>query len=264
MTETHWREGIHDTGEYRCQHVDRTPAPSRPAAAGPRLDQMDLPLPPIELRRGGGRLRNDDRYFIESGKVAAETLFLAGLERGMRLIDLGSGPGRLALGLIASAWSGEYLGVEVNGRQAKWANSHITSRWPEFRFVRVDAPNARYNPDGSDVHRLPVANETVDFICAFSVFSHMTSDETSAYLSEFHRVLRPGAKAFVTAYVADNVPDETENPEWLRSWSGRLHGVLYSTDHLGMLIETAGLTLLSLSPRAERQQAHLTMQRLPS
>jgi cyclopropane fatty-acyl-phospholipid synthase-like methyltransferase len=220
---------------------------------------MHLPLPPTQIRQGGGPLRYDDDYFLESARYDAELLMSVGLRPGSRLLDFGCGPGRVAIGLIASEWSGSYLGVEVQNRHVSWATSDITSRFPDFRFVWVDASNDRYNPDGSEPNRLPVDDAWVDLICAFSVFSHMLSDQTAAYLSEFRRALTSDGKAFITAFVADDVPDETENPPWLGEWKGRLHCVLYSTTHLSRLIQGEGLVLEDMVPMDNRKQVGLLL-----
>jgi SAM-dependent methyltransferase len=213
-----------------------------------------VPLPPTEIRQGGGRMRFDDDYFVESGLAAVELLESAGLESGMRLLDFGSGPGRVAIGLIAAGWSGEYLGVEVNGRHVRWAEAEISPRFPRFRFVQVDAPNARYNPRGADTRRLPVESGSIDFICAFSVFTHMLGDDVAAYLGEMRRVLSPGGRACVTVFMEDDVPPESENPPWYGEWSRPLHCVLYSTDRLTDLARRATLSVDSIDEYHNRQK----------
>lgn len=222
---------------------------------------MDLavPLPPARIRQGGGRHRFDDDYFLDTACSDARFLTSIGLTAGSRVLDFGCGPGRLAIGLIASGWSGSYLGVEAKRVHVDWATADITSRFPDFRFDWVDAANARYNPDGSEPPRLPVDDSSIDLICAFSVFSHMLSDDTKTYLAEFRRALSPAGKAYITVYMADNVPDETENPSWMRAWSGRLHCVLYSTDHLMHLITEAGMVLDEIVHRDDRYQTGLIL-----
>lgn len=182
-----------------------------------------------------------------------------GLRDDSVLIDLGSGPGRLAFGLIANDWAGSYLGIEVNKRHVDWADKAITPDHPRYRFIRVDAPNERYNPKGTAQRHVPVDAGSIDFICAFSVFSHLVTEETRAYLAEFRRVLKSGGRAFVTAYVADDVPDETENPEGQREWHGRLHVVQYSTDYMRRLIDEAGLTLHDIIDRPGKRQTGLLL-----
>jgi len=145
----------------------------------------------------------------------------------------------------------------------RWASAEITSRYPDFQFVRVNAANARYNPSGSEPPRLPVDDGSADMICAFSVFSHMLSDDTTIYLREFRRALAPDGSAFITVFMADGVPDMTENPPWLGASSGRLHRVLYSTDFLSQLIRGSGLIIEDILPEVpHRKQPGLLLRPL--
>lgn len=107
-----------------------------------------IPLPPTEIRQGSGPLRFDDDRFIETGRGDVTFLQSVGLQSGARLIDLGCGPGRLAVGLISSGWNGSYLGVEVNRRHVAWAEQELTPKFPDYQFVNVDASNA-VQPEGS-------------------------------------------------------------------------------------------------------------------
>lgn len=218
-----------------------------------------VPLPPVQIRQGGGGLRFDDDVFVEAARYDAKLLEAYGLTSGARVLDFGCGPGRVAIGLIDTGWSGPYLGIEVNERHVRWATSEITARFSDFEFLRIDAANDRYNPDGGEARRLPVPDGSIDVICAFSVFSHMLSEETATYLAEFRRVLTSDGKAFITVFMDDDVPDETENPPGLREWSGRLHCVLYSTDFLGRLIVDAGLVLEEVVDMEARQQTGLLL-----
>ena len=213
--------------------------------------ELGVPLPPVDMRQGGGPIKYDDDYFVESARQDIQHLTTLGLGPQSRFLDFGCGPGRLAIGLIASEWSGTYLGIEVKDRHVQWATTEITSRFPDYRFVRVDAANERYNPGGAETRTLPVEDGSVDLIAAFSVFTHMLSDDTKTYLEEFRRVLAPGGKAFITVFMAEGVPDETENPPWFGNWTGRLHCVLYSTDYLKDLIPTTGMVLERVLPRRE-------------
>ena len=190
-----------------------------------------MPLPPTKIRQGGGPLRFDDEYFVDSALEDLDYLESVGLGPDSTFLDLGCGPGRLAIGLIQKDWAGSYLGVEVNKRHVEWTQREITPAFPTYEFVRVDAQNERYNPDGTAARKLPVEDASLDFICAFSVFSHLLTEESQAYLAEFRRTLKPTGRADITAYVAHDVPDETENPEGNREWKGRLHCVQYSVPY---------------------------------
>ena len=40
----------------------------------------------------------------------------------------------------------------------------------------------------------------------------MLSDDVIFYLKEFNRILKPGGRVYMTAFVEENVPEEEENP----------------------------------------------------
>src|SRR4051812_28493355 len=81
----------------------------------------DLLIPPPELRQGGRHFQ-DDAAFVEAGAVDALRLRDAfGLTADTRILDVGSGAGRLAIGLLDQI--GEmhaYTGVDVSERSVRW------------------------------------------------------------------------------------------------------------------------------------------------
>lgn len=220
-----------------------------------------IPLPPARIRRGEARRHHDDQHFIDTALKDADILYSVGLQAGQRLVDFGCGPGRLAIGLISSGWSGSYLGFEVKEHHVLWASAQLTSRHPDYRFMRVDSPNARYNPAGLAQQELPIEDGSIDFVCAFSVFTHMLGTETETWLTEFRRVLKPQGLAFITAFIEDDVPDETENPPWYGrgDWSGRLHCVLYSTERIHTLVADAELAVQRRITTEGREQTGLLL-----
>lgn len=44
----------------------------------------------------------------------------------------------------------------------------------------------------------PIQDESIDFIFAYSVFSHLSEDNSDAWVREFARILKPGGMAFLT------------------------------------------------------------------
>ena len=225
-----------------------------------------IPLPPAELRQGGVHFL-DDGAFLASAVEDAEKLRAHGLKPESRVLDLGSGPGRFAIGLLATDWfTGSYLGVEVQERHVNWCTEHIASRWPSYRFVLTDTRNERYRPDGSESPRLPSDDGEFDFFYAYSVFSHMKSLDVAGYLQEIRRVLSPAGRAFVTLFAESGVPDETENPDWYGpfGWRGRLHCVLYSIDWVEQAVGHAGLSIVDFSKGVEVDgQTSLILKRAP-
>jgi SAM-dependent methyltransferase len=199
-----------------------------------------MPLPPARFRMGGSNFESDDA-FIEGGRKDARRLVkLADLGSEKSVLDFGCGSGRLAVGLIEELGGVQrYVGFDVQRHLIHWAQSHIV--WPGFSFVGMDAPNARYRPNGKGARAIPVY-DTFDVAYAYSVFSHMQTDDVRSYLREFKRLLNPGGRAFFTAFVEDGVPQQTVNPDRYGSvkWEGPLHCVRFSREWFDSLVDELG------------------------
>jgi SAM-dependent methyltransferase len=138
------------------------------------------------------------RYFIELG----------GLEPHHAVLDVGCGPGRMAVPLMDYLTSeGRYEGFDVVPREILWCQEQITPRRPNFRFQVADVRNRHYNPDG-DVSaaefRFPYDDASFDLVVLASVFTHMLEPEVERYLSEVGRVLRPGGRCIVTYFLLND------------------------------------------------------------
>ena len=214
-----------------------------------------IPLPPVPMRQGSAGLRTDDG-FVSSGIHDAERLVaLAGLTADSRLLDLGCGPGRLTIGLRELLPGLQrYVGVDVQSGHVKWCAKHLGA--PGWSFVHVDAQNDRYNPSGSERLALDIT-PGFDVAFAYSVFSHMRSDDTAFYLSELGRLLDPGGVAVFTAFVEHDVDEETVNPEGYgpHVLNGALHIVRYERGYFDAMIEAAGFTVETLDYASDNQQS---------
>lgn len=202
------------------------------------------PFPPKDLRQGGEHFLDDEAFARSGDADVARLVREAKLRPWSRVLDLGCGAGRLAHALARRWWFvGSYVGVEVQERHVEWCSQNIHSRLSSFRFIHVDAPNERYNPHGASARRLPMEDGSVDVFYAFSVFSHMRSDELLIYLREVRRVLEPRGCGFFTAFVEPGVEPEKENPEDYGpiAWRTPLHCVRFSTERMLSLVEEAGL-----------------------
>jgi len=130
-----------------------------------------------------------------------------GLKPEHRVLEIGAGYGRMAVGLTPYIAGGGYDGIEIIGKAVAWCRDEISTRFPHFRFHHANLRNPYSNPDGSSNashYRLPFADETFDFVFLTSVFSHMRPGEIDTYLAEIGRVLKPGAKSFITYYLLDD------------------------------------------------------------
>ncbi|MCB0559943.1 MAG: class I SAM-dependent methyltransferase [Phaeodactylibacter sp.] len=144
-----------------------------------------------DFRAQGEKMR---QYFVE----------LAGLQPHHRILDVGSGIGRIAAPLTEYlSEQGSYEGFDVVEVGVRWCKKAISRRFPNFRFTYVDLDNDLYRSGGGSAadFRFPYADEDFDFVVLTSVFTHMLPDEVANYLREIGRVLRPGGCCFATFFL---------------------------------------------------------------
>ncbi|HUN50794.1 MAG TPA: methyltransferase domain-containing protein [Candidatus Sulfotelmatobacter sp.] len=158
-----------------------------------------LPVPPSECCFVG------DGDFLGVGVEFLQWFVRAGgLKPGERVLDLGCGIGRMALPLTQYLDAGTYDGVDIAAGGIEWCRIHIGVRYGNFRFHRLDLRHPLYNPEGTmDTRevRLPFADGAFDFAFMTSVLTHLQAEEIRAYARELRRVMAPGARLFVTAFM---------------------------------------------------------------
>lgn len=202
----------------------------------------DLNLPPLALRMGGENFRTDSAFLAGGDRDLDRLERDAGLGADSKLLDLGSGSGRLAIA-IARRYGclDRYVGVEVQARHVRWARRNLPNC---FEFVHSDAPNRRYNPRGRQALVINVA-PPFSIAYAYSVFSHMTGTDVRRYLGEFARLLEPGGTAWFTAFVEDGVEEESENPPGYghHVHPGALHVVRFERGFFESIITSSGLEI---------------------
>ncbi|HET9162485.1 MAG TPA: class I SAM-dependent methyltransferase [Solirubrobacterales bacterium] len=212
-------------------------------------------LPPTWIRLGGHNF-SDDIDFLASAEQEIDRLEDgAGLRADSRLLDIGCGVGRLAIGLKRRYGTlSNYTGIDVDRARIRWCQKHIDAD----AFVHLDLANARYNPSGAAINehfRFDLPGQSVDVIYLFSVFSHMETDDVRAYLREFRRLLSPEGRGFLTAFLESGVPEMVVNPADytpVGDWSGPLHCVRYDRAFFEMLVADAGLTIETFHHRSDR------------
>ena len=159
-------------------------------------------LPPRRLRGFVG-----DSDFRTTGDEFLELCVdLAGLRPDERVLDVGSGIGRMARPLARHLRPpGAYEGFDVVPEGVAWCRSRYTAH-PHFRFQLADVRNGLYRPDAGVPARqytFPFDDASFDFTFATSVFTHLLPDEADRYLSEMARVLRPTGRLLATFFVLD-------------------------------------------------------------
>ena len=196
-------------------------------------------LPPPQMRRRmcGSEYASND-FFLDSGSAEAKRLISRlAYTRNSNVVEIGSGLGRLAIGLLREAGAVEYWGFDANKPWIAWCRKHIERSRPSFRFIHVDVENDLYNPHGAtagDDFRFPLPDGHADIVYMWGVFTNMRLNDARIYVSEISRLLRDGGRAFLTAFVEPNVQPESINPAGYVDYecTAPLHDVRYAQDAL--------------------------------
>ena len=117
--------------------------------------------------------------FDAVGQLEYALLLQCGLNKTHTIIDVGCGSGRLAFQL-REYLDGKYIGIDVVKDLFKYAEG-ICDR-PDWLFY--EAPGLS----------IPEKDDYADFICFFSVFTHLLHEESYKYLEEAARVVKPKGK----------------------------------------------------------------------
>ncbi|HWA10135.1 MAG TPA: class I SAM-dependent methyltransferase [Opitutaceae bacterium] len=128
--------------------------------------------------------------FETIGIIEGSVLKTLGLDPSHSVVDVGCGSGRLAARL--APWlRGPYQGCDILPELADHA-ARICRR-PDWSFA------------SSDGITIPAADGSADFVCFFSVFTHLEHDDIFRYLAEAGRVAKPGGR-IVFSYLDFTVP----------------------------------------------------------
>jgi SAM-dependent methyltransferase len=131
----------------------------------------------------------------------------AGIDPGARILDAGSGLGRVAVPLADRLDErGSYDGFDVCRRYVDWCRDELELDPERFRFHFLDVQSAMYNPAGAiAAHEvtLPWPDEHFTLTIASSLFTHLRADALRRYLGEIARTLVPGGRLFATFFVLD-------------------------------------------------------------
>ena len=118
----------------------------------------------------------------QHGKRTAEeaaAFLLPALKPGMRLLDVGCGPGSITRGLAERLAPGEVVGVDLSRETLASARADAAAR---------GLTNLRY--EEASVYALPFPDASFDVAYAHQVSQHLR--EPAAALAEMLRVVRPG------------------------------------------------------------------------
>lgn len=158
----------------------------------------DLTPPKGMIFTGSGDFQSEGKRLFTRFKE------LGGLQPSHRVLDIGSGIGRVAVPLSHYLDTrGSYDGFDVIKMGVQWCQNHISKANPNFRFTYVPLGNDLYRSEGADASNFtfPYPDGVFDFAVSNSVFTHMLPEEVQNYLEELYRVLRPGGRAYLSFFI---------------------------------------------------------------
>jgi SAM-dependent methyltransferase len=165
-----------------------------------------VPLPPPELafRVGVNDAEDPVASFEAMGRTMREIVLgvVGGPEwfaEGRCVLDFGCGVGKFLRHFLAEAERAEFLGCDIDEPSIAWLQQHLSP--PLNVFLCGEEPG------------LELPDEHVDLALAMSVFTHLT-DHWAGWLSEIHRVLRPGGR-FICTFLGEGMSEAIASEPWV-------------------------------------------------
>lgn len=166
-------------------------------------------LPPNRFRvRVGTRnriFRNHVRFLLFSYEewLTLQALGLVGSDS--RVVDIGSGCGRLALPLLRwPAFTGTYTGIDADREMVEWCRRRFQD--PRFDFHHADVYSSVYNPGGTtEPYTIGLADGSQDLVMSQSLFSHLLEEQLTHYAEQARRVLAGDGAMMMTVFCREHV-----------------------------------------------------------
>ncbi len=160
------------------------------------IDSDPFPLPLTSDREG----YYGDRHFEYwlSGLRDYLNLKNIALQRSLEVrsvLDFGCASGRVIRHFAAQDPSLETWAADINYKHIAWLLKHLPRSVKAFQ--------------NTSIPHLPLADESVDMVTAFSIFTHIETFDI-AWLLEIRRILKPGGVAYLTVH-SDNTLKSMDN-----------------------------------------------------
>lgn len=115
-------------------------------------------------------------------------------------LDLGCASGRVLRHLALENPNCRAIGCDINRLHVEWCNAHLPPNCSVFQNHSIPS--------------LPIEDNSLDAVTAYSVFTHIEALETG-WLAEIRRVLKPGGIAWLTVHTEHTLADMNEGwPLW--------------------------------------------------
>jgi SAM-dependent methyltransferase len=171
-----------------------------PAITGKRETQLDLVIPPPEIRSRIVSTSHSEEEYRRIGQGGAEAI-LSTLKlhtdlskREAVILDFGCGCSRVLQPIHSLCPQWTLIGTDIDDQAIFWNRTNIT--YAAFD-MNTPIPPLRYN------------NGFFDLIYAMSVFSHLNEDMEVAWLTELVRVLKKSGHLYITfnsQHVLNQIP----------------------------------------------------------
>ena len=127
-----------------------------------------------------------DGNFDDIGFLELSILKECGLAPEHALLDLGCGMARLARHAIPYLNDGRYYGVEISSSILERAKQVCEKH-------RLDTDHVEWLHEKDETFPT-LSDNSIDYACAFSVFTHMDAEDTYRYIHRIKQILKPGGR----------------------------------------------------------------------
>jgi len=158
-------------------------------------------LPPNHLRVRVGvnnRIVRNQTHFINFGS----NMWFRWLAHGYAapdsvVLEIGCGCGRVAWPLRGNWFQGKYYGIDIDSEMLDWCRKNFDERFSFHQTAHASLTYHDRRAGESCYYELPCADESVDFIYATSLLTHLLEFEMMNYIRESFRVAKPGARVLM-------------------------------------------------------------------
>jgi SAM-dependent methyltransferase len=154
---------------------------------------------------GGSR----DNFLSVGCSVFRELVRTTALAPDSRVLEIGSGLGRIAYPLALYLKHGHYVGLEIVKDSVEFCARHVTplaAPTSRFEFIHVDVHNEFYNPDSETRladYAFPEFGE-FDVVFMSSVCTHLNDKELKIYLRKAAQWTKRGGDFWATFFLVDS------------------------------------------------------------